>query len=176
LLGSRRHIFTTFALVLLVREFHVSVQTTAMLFLVNSVINVFTLRWTGQVVGRIGERLAMSIAFGSLALIFLGYAYVRSLPVLFGLFLLDNIIFGFNVALPTYFQKIAVTKEEMTSNLSVEQAIQHVAAITVPIIGGVVWEKYGAQAPFLFGVGIVLAGLVLAQQMHEPYAPVRAQA
>ena len=58
--------------------------------------------------------------------------------------LLIFITFGFNVALPAYFQKIAVTKDEITSNLSVEQAIQHIAAITVPLIGGIVWEKYGA--------------------------------
>ena len=172
LLGSRRHIFTTFAVYLLVREFHVDVQTIAMLFLVNSIINVLTLRWTGQLVGRIGERMAMTITFGSLALIFLGYAYVQYLAVLFVLFVLDNIFFGFNVALTTYFQKIAVTKEEITSNLSTEQAIKHIAAITVPIIGGIVWELYGAQAPFLFGVAIVLAGLVLAQQMHVKPASV----
>jgi predicted MFS family arabinose efflux permease len=176
LLGSRRHIFTTFAVYLLVRQFHVDVQTIAMLFLVNSVINVVTLRWTGQVVGRIGERLAMSIAFGSLALIFLGYAYVQSLYILFGLFILDNIIFGFNVALPAYFQKIAVTKDEITGSLSVEQAIQHIAAITVPLIGGIVWERYGAQAPFLFGVAIVLAGLVLAQGMRVAPEPTAAAA
>ncbi len=174
LLGSRRHIFTTFAVYLLVRQFHVDVQTIAMLFLVNSVINIVTLRWTGQVVGRIGERLAMSIVFGSLALIFLGYAYVQSLYILFGLFILDNIIFGFNVALPAYFQKIAVTKDEITGNLSVEQAIQHIAAITVPLIGGIVWERYGAQAPFLFGVAIVLVGLVLAQGMRVAPEPTAA--
>jgi predicted MFS family arabinose efflux permease len=176
LLGSRRHIFTTFAVYLLVRQYHVDVQTIALLFLVNSIVNVLTLHWTGQLVGRIGERLAMSVAFGSLALIFLGYAYVQNLTVLFGLFILDNIIFGFNVALPAYFQKIAVTRDEITSNLSVEQAIQHIAAITVPLIGGIVWEKFGAQAPFLFGVGIVLAGLVLAQQMRVQPSPQPAQA
>ncbi|MCX7707153.1 MAG: MFS transporter [Anaerolineae bacterium] len=166
LLGSRRHIFTTFAVFLLVREHHVPIQTTAMLFLINSIINVFTLRLTGQWVGQLGERTAMTITFGSLALIFLGYAYITALPVLFGLFILDNVFFGFNVALNTYFQKIAVTKEEITSNLSTEQAIQHIAAITVPLIGGTVWELFGARAPFLFGVGIVLVGLALAQQMR----------
>ena len=167
LLGSRRHIFTTFAVFLLVREYHVPIRITAMLFLVNSIINVFTLRLTGQWVGRLGERLALTIAFGSLALIFLGYAYVTVLPALFGLFILDNIFFGFNVALPVYFQKIAVSREEITSNLSTEQAIQHIAAITVPVIGGTVWEMFGARAPFLFGVVIVLAGLVLVQRIPK---------
>jgi predicted MFS family arabinose efflux permease len=176
LLGSRRHIFTTFAVFLLVREYHVTVQTTALLFLINSIINVVTLRLIGQWVGRLGERLAMSIAFGSLALIFLGYAYVTVLPVLFGLFILDNIFFGFNISLTTYFQKIAVTREEITGNLSAEQAVQHIAAITVPIIGGTVWALYGSQAPFLFGVVIVLVGLVLAQRMRTVPRPLAATA
>jgi predicted MFS family arabinose efflux permease len=171
LLGSRRHIFTTFAVFLLVKEYGVSVQTTAMLFLVNSIINSLTLRWTGQLVGKIGERTAMTIAFSSLALIFLGYAYVQALPVLFGLFILDNIFFGFNVSLSSYFQKIAVSREEITSNVSTQQAIEHIAAISVPLIGGTVWQVYGREAPFLFGVAIVLVGLVLSQLMRVNPAP-----
>ena len=142
LLGSRRHIFTTFAVLLLVQKFGVSVQTTALLFLVNGIINVVTLRWTGRLVGILGERTAMTITFASLALIFLGYAYVNFLPLLFIFFILDNIFFGFNVSLSSYFQKIAVSKEEVTANVSTQQAIEHIAAITVPLdrrdrLGGV---------------------------------------
>lgn len=176
LLGSRRHIFTTFAVFLLVKDHGVSVQTTAMLFLANSIINVLTLRWTGQLVGRIGERTAMTITFASLALIFLGYAYVASLPVLYALFILDNVFFGFNVSLTSYFQKIAVSRDEITSNLSTQQAIEHIAAITVPLIGGTVWEVYGREAPFLFGVAIVLLGLLLAQFMRPARAAAPAMA
>jgi predicted MFS family arabinose efflux permease len=117
-MGSRRHIFTTFAIFLLVRVYGISVQTTAILFLVNSLINVFSLQLVGKLVSRLGERIMLSIAFGALAIIFLGYAYVTYLPVLFMLFVLDNIMFGFNLALTTYFQKIAVTVEEITSNLA----------------------------------------------------------
>jgi predicted MFS family arabinose efflux permease len=166
LLGSRRHIFTTFAIFLLVREYHVNIQTTAMLFLVNSLVNIVTLRLTGQLVGKLGERAAMTITFGSLAFIFVGYAFVSQLWILFVLFVLDNVFFGFNVALTTYLQKIVVTREEITSNLSVEQAIEHVAAIVVPVVGGTVWQIYGKQAPFMFGVVIVLLGLVLTQWMR----------
>lgn len=171
LLGSRRHIFTTFAVFLLVKDFGVSVQTTALLFLVNGVINVVTLRWTGQLVGKIGERTAMTITFASLALIFLGYAYVKLLPLLFVLFILDNIFFGFNVSLSSYFQKIAVSREEITGNISTQQAIEHIAAISVPLVGGTVWAVYGSEAPFLFGVVIVLIGLVLTQFMRVTPLP-----
>ena len=167
-MGSRRHIFTTFAIFLLVREYGISVQVTATLFLINSVVNALTLHWIGSLVGRLGERVMLSIAFGTLAFVFLGYAYVTYLPVLFVLFVVDNIMFGFNLALPTYFQKIAVTPEEITSNLSVEQTINHISAIVIPIIGGTVWVMFGSQAPFLIGVVIVLISLILAQGIRTP--------
>lgn len=168
LMGSRRHIFTTFAVFLLVREHGISVQTTATLFLINSLVNTYALQLVGKLVGRLGERLMLSVAFGTLAFVFLGYAYVTYLPVLFVLFVVDNVTFGFRLALITYFQKIAVTPQEITSNLSVEQTINHIAAIVVPVIGGTVWELFGLQAPFLAGAGIVLVSLVLTQFIHTP--------
>ncbi len=170
LLGSRRHIFSTFAIYLLVREYHISVQTSAVLFLVNSVVNIVTLRWVGQLVSRFGERLTLSIAFAALTLVFVGYAYISSLPVLYVLFVLDNVFIGFNLGLTTYFQKIAVSPEEITSNVSVEQTINHIAAI--PVVGGTVWAVYGSQAPFLFGALIVLIALVLTQFMRPTAAPI----
>ena len=66
------------------------------------------------------------------------------------------------------FQKIAVTPEEITSSLSVEQTINHVAAIVVPVIGGTVWQLFGSRALFLAGVGIVLVSLMLTQFMRTP--------
>ena len=170
LLGSRRHIFTTFAIFLLVRQYGISVQTTAALYLVNSVINIFTLRLAGQLVGRLGERVALTIAFASLAFIFMGYAFITFLPALFLLFVLDNVLFGFNIALTTYFQKIAASPEEITSNLSAEQAINHIAAVVIPILGGAAWELLGPRAPFLVGIGIVLIALALTQLIRTPAA------
>ena len=168
LMGSRRHIFTTFAIFLLVQRYGISVQTTATLFLVNSLINTYALQAVGKWVGRLGERFMLSVAFGTLIFVFLGYAFVTYLPLLFGLYVLDNILFGFNLALTTYFQKIAVTAEEITSNLSVEQTINHIAAIVVPILGGTVWKLYGSQAPFIAGAVIVAISLVLVQFIRTP--------
>jgi predicted MFS family arabinose efflux permease len=168
LMGSRRHIFTTFAIFLLVRVHGISVQTTAILFLTNSMINVYALQLVGKLVSKLGERLMLSVAFFTLIFIFLGYAYITYLPVLFLFFVLDNVIFGFNMALTTYFQKIAVSVEEITSNLAVQQTINHIAAVIVPVIGGAAWELFGSQMPFLVGVGIVLLSLILVQFMRVP--------
>jgi predicted MFS family arabinose efflux permease len=172
LMGSRRHILSTFAIFLLVRKYGISVQTTATLFLINSLINTYALQLVGKLVGRLGERVMLTAACAALVFVFLGYAYVTYLPMLFVLYVIDNILFGFNLALTTYFQKVAVTPEEVTSNLSVAQTIEHIAAVVVPVIGGTIWELFGSQAPFLVGVGIVLVSLVLTQFMRTPLARV----
>ncbi len=172
LMGSRRHIFTTFAIFLLVKKYGISVETTALLFLVNSLINTYAYQYVGKLVGRLGERLMLSIGFATLIPVFLGYAYVTILPALFALFVIDNIIFGFNLATATYLQKITVSQEELTSNLSLEQTINHIAAVILPVVGGTVWVLFGSQAPFLVGVGVAVVSLILAQFIRTPAEPV----
>jgi len=169
LMGCRRHIFSTFAIYLLVQQYHINVQTTALLFLANSLVGVFTARWAGKVVAQIGERRSLSITFAALVLVFLGYAYVTYLPALYALFITDSVLFGFGLALTTYFQKIAVSPTEITSNVSVEQTTNHIAAVIIPLVGGIVWATYGSQAAFLVGVAIVALSLGLTQFMRiEP--------
>ena len=168
LMGSRRHIFTTFAVFLLVKKYGISVETTATLFLINALINTYAFQAIGRLVARLGERFMLSVAFAALIPVFLGYAYVSLLPALYVLFVLDNILFGFNLAMTTYLQKVAVTQEELTTNLSMQQTINHISAVVVPVIGGTVWALFGSRAPFLAGVGIAVVSLILAQFIRIP--------
>ena len=168
LMGSRRHIFTTFAIFLLVRDYGIPVQTTATLFLITSLINVYAMQMIGKLIAQLGERIILSVMFSLLIAIFLCYAFVSFLPLLYVLFVADNVLFGFGMALSTYFQKIAVTQEEITSNLSVESTINHISAVIIPVVGGAAWQLFGSTAPFLVGVGIVALSLILTQFMRTP--------
>ncbi len=170
LMGSRRHIFTTFAPFLLVLTHGVSVQTMSILYLVNALVNTYVYQKVGKLVPKLGERTILTIAFAALVPVFLGYAYVSALPILFVLFVLDNMLFGFNLGLTTYLQKIAVTPEELTSNLSAQTTINHISAVIIPVVGGTIWALLGSQATFLIGVAIAAISLVLAQLIRVPAA------
>jgi len=170
LMGSRRHIFTTFAPFLLVLTHGVNVQTMSILFLVNALVNTYVYQKVGKLVPKLGERTILTIAFAVLIPVFLGYAFINYLPLLFALFVVDNMLFGFNLSLTTYLQKIAVTPEELTSNLSAQTTINHVSAVVVPIVGGTVWALLGSQATFLIGVGIAVVSLLFAQWIRIPAA------
>jgi predicted MFS family arabinose efflux permease len=170
LMGSRRHIFTTFAPFLLVLTHGVSVQTMSILFLVNALVNTYVYQKVGKLVPKLGERTILTIAFAALVPVFLGYAYVSVLPILFVLFVVDNMLFGFNLGLTTYLQKIAITPEELTSNLSAQTTINHISAVIIPVVGGTIWALLGSQATFLIGVAIAAISLVLAQWIRVPAA------
>jgi predicted MFS family arabinose efflux permease len=171
LLGSRRHIFTTFAIFLLVKEFGMPTQQTAILYLINSVLGVFLYRRAGALVARFGERPVLAITFVLLITIFIGYATIDYLPILAAFFVVDNFLFGMEFALQSYFKKIAVSAEEITSNLTLSQTINHLAAVFVPLVGGIAWEMFDPSVPFLAGVVIVLACLGLLWFMRPEPAP-----
>ena len=171
MMGSRRHIFTTFAIFLLVQVHGISVRETALLFLVNSLISTFILPQLGKLVARFGERKVPTFNFFGLIFVFLGYAWVSYLPLLYALFVLDHIFFSFNLALESYFQKIAHSPQEITSNVSMAQTINHVSALVVPVLGGILWEQIAPSATFLAGVVIAIISLALVQLIRTGAAP-----
>jgi predicted MFS family arabinose efflux permease len=72
------------------------------------------------------------------------------------------------IAINSYFQKIAIGPEEITPNVSLGQTINHIAAVVVPVTGGILWESIGSQSTFIAGVVIVLACLILTFWMCTP--------
>jgi predicted MFS family arabinose efflux permease len=163
MMGSRRHIFTTFAIFMLVDVYGIDVRVTIALFLVNNLISTFAFTQLGRLVAHFGERRVLSFNFIGLIGVFLGYAFVPYLPVLYVLFVLDHIFFGFNLAVDSYFQKIAHSPEEITSNVSMAQTINHISALVVPVMGGILWERISPSATFLAGVAIAVVSLGLVQ-------------
>jgi predicted MFS family arabinose efflux permease len=171
MMGSRRHIFTTFAIFMLVQVYGISVRQTATLFLINNLISTYASAQLGKLVARFGERKVLTVNFIGLVGVFSGYAFVPYVPILYALFVLDHIFFGFNLAVDSYFQKIAHSPEEITSNVSMAQTINHVSALVVPVLGGILWVQIAPSATFLAGVVIAVISLVLVQFIRTEPAP-----
>jgi predicted MFS family arabinose efflux permease len=168
LMGTRRHIFTTFAIFMLVRVHGLKTEQTALLFLVNGVVSFLALPQLGRLVTVFGERRILTFNFFCLIAIFVGYATIESTLLLVALFVLDNLFFGFSLALNSYFQKIALVPQDITPNMSLGQSINHVAAIAIPAIGGWMWETFDPSLPFLGGAVVAMVSLVLLNWMRVP--------
>ena len=76
--GARRQIFMVFAAFLMVEKFGYSAAQVTTLFLVNYVFNWLFAERIGGLIGRIGERMALTIEYGGLVIVFTAYAFVEN--------------------------------------------------------------------------------------------------
>ncbi len=166
--GARRHIFMTFALFLLVRVHDSSVQTIAILHLVNGAISIAAVYVFGRLIDRLGERRILMTAFGALALIFVGYAVIPIVAVLFVLYVLDNLFFSAEVGVTTYLAKIAIDPADIRPSLVTGMTVNHIAAVIIPLTGGILWEAYGHWVPFVGGAILAVASLALSSRIRVP--------
>ena len=159
--GCRRHIFTTFALFLLVKNHGLDITVISSVMLANNVITIFTNRYMGHLSDKLGEKVILVGCSLILAFIFAGYALVSYLPVLIVFYLLDNVLFGSSIALKSYLRKIT-TPEDLTGCLSFGMTANHVTAVVVPIVGGVAWSVFGYKTTFIAGAIIVAIDMLFA--------------
>ena len=162
--GCRRQIFSTFALFALVQAYHVTIRAIAVLMLVNAVASVLVAAPVGRLIDRIGERQTMTFYYGAIALTFAGYALTHHLLLMKSLWVADSILFSFGVGINTYLSRI-VRPGEMTPSLSMGQTMNHVAAVVIPVAGGLLWNRFDYHAPFWCGVAAALVSLYLTQRV-----------
>lgn len=159
--GARRQIFIAFSVFLLVKVFDFSVQEVTVLFVLNNIIGYFAAPLLARAIVRFGERRILSIEYGGLVVIFLAYAFTGSRWVAAGLYILDNLLFTFSMAIRTYFQKVA-DREDIAPSMAVGFTINHIAAVVLPVIGGVLWIV-DYRIPFIAGAVLSLVSLIAVQ-------------
>jgi len=110
-----------------------------------------------------------------LVFVFVGYATIKRIEVLYFLFILDNVLFTFGNGFTTYLHRIA-RPGELTPCVSMGITMNHVAAVTVPVGGAYLWKMAGNyQAPFWVGVVIACGSLIATRFIPDrPAAPVEA--
>lgn len=161
--GARRQIFMAFAIFLLVKKFGYSVREVTLLFMLNNIINYFTAPIIGKAIIRFGERRVLSLEYGGLILVFMGYALTQSPWVAALLYIVDHLFFNFAIAIRTYFQKIADPRDTAPS-MAVSFTINHIAAVLLPAIGGGLW-MIDYRIPFLAGAAMSMISLTAVQRI-----------
>jgi predicted MFS family arabinose efflux permease len=167
--GARRQIFIAFSVLLLVERFDYSVHQVTLLFVVNNVINYYLSPLIGKGIIRFGERKMLSLEYGSLVFIFLAYATTGSKMVVTLLYILDHIFFNFSIAIRTYFQKVGDPKD-VAPSMAVGFTINHVAAVFLPAVGGLLW-MIDYRIPFVAGAMMSVVSLMAVQMIRVPRQP-----
>ena len=159
--GWRKQIFIAFAGFLLVREHNTDLKVMLGLW-----IGIHAIGWAasplvGRLIDRVGERRVLVFYFTSLTLFFVGYALIPNKIVLWCLYVIDSAFFVFAMALVTYVNRIA-PKSEHTPTLSMGVAMNHVAAVIMPLAGALVWRYTNYHWVFLLGAAAAAGSIVVA--------------
>jgi len=165
--GARRQIFVVFAGFLMVEKFDFSASDIAILFLLNGLMSIVFAPIIGKLIGKWGERRALTAEYIGLILVFLAYAFVDNPWLAAGLYLLDHILFSMAIAQKTYFQKIADPKD-IAPTAGVAFSINHVASVILPALYGILWVISPAM---VFLTGAAMAGISLILARFVPHAP-----
>jgi len=165
--GARRQIFVVFAGFLMVEKFDFDPGAMALLFLANGVLTMTIAPTIGRLIGRWGERRALTFEYIGLVCVFVGYAFVDTAWFAIGLYLADHLFFSVAIAMKTYFQKIA-DPADIASTSGVVFTINHIAAIVLPAAYGFLWVVSPAA---VFLSGAALAGVSLVMALMVPHDP-----
>ncbi|MDO6460614.1 MFS transporter [Granulosicoccaceae sp. 1_MG-2023] len=163
--GARRQIFVVFAGFLMVEKFAFDASAMAILFLVNGILTLYFAPRIGRFIGRFGERRALTLEYTGLVLVFIGYAFVSHAGVAVVLYLIDHVLFAMAIAMRTYFQKIA-DPADMAPTAGVAFTINHIAAVILPAVYGVLW-LYSPAAVFLTGALLSSVSLLLSRLIPD---------
>ena len=163
--GSRRQIFSTFAVFLLVKLYGLDVEHLTVLLVFNSIVTTLVTPAIGAVIDRYGERRMLALNYACLIPLFAGYALVHNVLVLGVLYCIDNAFFAFGLGINSYLGRIA-SPEDVTPSLVMGSTVNHIAAVGVPILGGLIWTRLGYQVTFLAGAATCLLSVLAALAIH----------
>lgn len=168
--GCRRQIFSIFASFALILVYKVHVEAMLALQFINAILIAYTAPLIGRLMDQRGERGPLTFYSIGLIVVFLGYATFHNVYALYGLFLIDNVLFSFGVGFTTYLHRI-VRPNELTPCLAMGTTMNHIAAVTVPVGGAWLWQRYhNYQLPFWVGVTIAAVSLLATRWLPRETA------
>lgn len=159
--GARRQIFIVFAGFMMVERFGYTVPQFTGLFLATAIFNMLFAGRIGGLVGKWGERRALTFEYLGLIGVFTAYAFVQDPWIAAALYLIDHGFFALSIGVKTYFQKIA-DPADIAPSSGVAFTINHIAAVFIPAVFGLIWLASPA-AVFLLGAAMAAVSLMLAR-------------
>lgn len=170
--GARKQIFLTFAPWVLIQIYHVDPPTFAILGLIVSLLSIFTRTIVGNAIDIKGERFVLSLEAIVLIVICLGYSFAADIAptgvaivIISACYIIDNSMSVVEMARSTYVKKIAVDPADVIPTLSAGTSFDHVIAMTIPFLGGILWSAMGYKYVFLVAAFIAFINLFLTMKI-----------
>ncbi len=175
LFGTRKQIFLTFAPWVLVTVFDQPTAMLATLLTISGISGILFQPVLGRAIDALGEKTVLALEAFLLIFVCLGYGFSKDTFPMHTAFIIacvcfvaDQLLMSVNMARATYLKKIALDPSHITPTLSMAVSLDHIFSISIALLGGVVWAKWGYQTVFLCGTGIAVVNLVSALLIKVP--------
>jgi predicted MFS family arabinose efflux permease len=175
LYGARKQVFLTFAPWVLIKIYGQNETTFVALLFIASLIGIVFKPWLGRMIDKVGERRILMGEALSLILVCLGYGFAGYLGLgkyaiylVYTCFICDQVLFAVSMARTTYLHKRLVCESDFTPTLSLGVSIDHIVSMSIPALGGMLWECFGFEAIFAMAACIALVNLWAAGKVKEP--------
>ncbi len=175
--GARKQLFITFAPWVLVQVFQQPTQIMATLYTIGGIIGILFQPLLGWSIDRFGERIVLASEAVVLVFVCFGYGFAKFLLplhtaflVVCACFLIDQMVFSVSMARATYMKKIAMQPADVQPALTAGVTIDHIFSISAALVSGVIWNQFGFQYVFLFGMLIAVVNFFAALQVRLPAA------
>ncbi|MGP8152577.1 MAG: MFS transporter [Smithella sp.] len=172
LYGTRKQLFLTFAPWVLVTVFKQKTQVLATLLTIGGAIGIFFIPMLGKAIDKLGERLILTSEAVMLVFVCLGYGFAKNvfaettaMFIVFSCYILDQMLMAVSMARATYLQKITMAPEDVSQTLTMGVSIDHVFSVSIAVLGGFIWIKWGYQYVFMMGAVIAVVNFFSASQI-----------
>lgn len=156
--GARRQVVSVFSTFLLVQHYGFNIREMALLLLGSYFVAWMLNPYIGKIINRFGEKSLLFVKYICVVAVCVGYIVSSKAWMAASLFIFDQVLFCFTISIRTFFQKIA-DKEDIAPSMAVGVTVNHIAAVLVPLVGGVLWMT-DYRIPFAMGVGFGLLSFI----------------
>jgi predicted MFS family arabinose efflux permease len=165
----------TFGPWVLVKVFKQPEQTMAKLSIAYCVVGLVVQPAVGRLIDRLGER-TMLVAEGLVLMcVCVTYAVAGAWPAsgaalsaIMTVYVVDQLCFSVSMARTTYLAKIVESPEDLSGGLASGVSIDHLASMSLPMLGGLVWEAFGFRYVFWGASAIAVAMAAVSFGIRTP--------
>ncbi len=174
--GARKQVFFTFGPFVLVKLYGMPTQHVAALLAVAALL---TALWGGRLIGRLVDRWGYRnvMVWDTVILFFvcLLYGYAKdwfprpvATVVVCANYILDAILSSASMATNLYARTLSDSQEELTATLTSGISMNHVVTVFFALVGGFVFDRFGAGVLFTFSALMGLANSAFALTVPKP--------
>jgi MFS family permease len=160
-------------LVLRAQDLGIGVTTIPVLYLLFNVVSALLATPAGIMADRIGKKRMILASYVIFAAVFLGFAFATSQIHGWFLFLAFGVFIAMNEGVQRAYVATVIKPEAMATGYGIYHTIIGLAALPSAIIGGALWQHFGAQALFLYGAAMALIASLLFIELLRHRKPIK---